>query len=67
MYVYIYIYVYTYTYMCVQIYVHVYSLRVEFLLKTVSGYPKDTGVSLYTLVNPENPLRCDTPRFDGTR
>jgi len=31
-------------------------LRVEFLLKTNSGYPKDTGVTLFTLATPGNPL-----------
>jgi len=31
-------------------------LRVEFLLKTDSGYPKDTGVTLFTLATPGNPL-----------
>ena len=32
-------------------------LRVEFLLRTDSGYPKDTEVTLFTLANPENSLR----------
>ena len=37
-------------------------LRVEFLLKleTHSGYPKDTGVDLFTLATPGNPLRYNT-------
>ena len=34
-------------------------LRVEFLLKTESGYPKDAEVTLFT--NPENSLRFITP------
>jgi len=38
------------------------SLRVEFLLKTDSGYPKDKGVTLFTLATPENPLRYNTHR-----
>jgi len=33
-------------------------LRVKFLLRTDSGYPKDTGVTLFTLASPRNPLRC---------
>jgi len=37
-------------------------LRVEFLLKTDSGYPKDTGVTLFTLATPGNPLRYNTHR-----
>jgi len=37
-------------------------LRVEFLLKTDSGYSKDTGVTLFTLATPGNPLRCNTHR-----
>jgi len=36
------------------------SLRTEFLLKTDSGYPKDTGVTLFTLTTPGNPLRYNT-------
>jgi len=28
---------------------HWLCLRVEFLLKTIGGYPKDTGVTLFTL------------------
>jgi len=36
------------------------ALRVEFLLKTDSGYPKDTGVTLFTLATPGNPLRYNT-------
>ena len=35
-------------------------LRVEFLLKTDSGYPKDTGVTLFTLATIGNPLRYNT-------
>jgi len=39
------------------------SLRVELLLKIDdSGYPKDTGVGLFTLVTPGNPLRYNTHR-----
>ena len=37
-------------------------VRVEFLLKTDSGYPKDTGVTLFTLATPGNPLRYNTHR-----
>jgi len=37
-------------------------LRVEFLLKTDSGYPKDTGVILFTLATTGNPLRYNTHR-----
>jgi len=37
-------------------------LRVEFLLRTDSGYPKDTDVALFTLANPENPFRQNAPR-----
>ena len=37
-------------------------LRVEFVLKTDSGYPKDTGVTLFTLATPGNPLRYNTHR-----
>ena len=37
-------------------------LRIEFLLKTDSGYPKDTGVTLFTLATPGNPLRYNTHR-----
>ena len=37
------------------------SLTVEFLLKTDSGYPKDTGVTLFTLATPGNPLPLATP------
>jgi len=36
-------------------------LRVEFLLKTDSGYPKDR-VTFFTLATPENPLRYNTHR-----
>jgi len=35
-------------------------LRVEFLLKTDSGYPKDKGVTLFTVATPGNPLRYNT-------
>ena len=35
-------------------------LRIEFLLKTVSGYHKDTGVTLFTLATPGNPLHYNT-------
>jgi len=38
-------------------------LRVEFLLKTDSGYPKDMGVTLLTLATPGNPLRFNTHRL----
>ena len=37
-------------------------LRVEFLLKTDIGYPKDSVVTLFTLATPGNPLRCNTHR-----
>ena len=36
--------------------------RLEFLLKTDSGYPKDTGVTLFTLATPGNPPRYHTHR-----
>jgi len=32
-------------------------LRVEFLSKTDSGYPRDAEVNLFILANPENSLR----------
>jgi len=32
-------------------------LRVQFLLKTDSGYPRDAEVTLFTLANPEHSLR----------
>ena len=35
-------------------------LRVEFLLKTDSGYPRDAEVTLFTLTNPEHSLRFNT-------
>ena len=35
-------------------------LRVEFLLKTDSGYPRDAEVTLFTLVNPGSSLRFST-------
>jgi len=35
-------------------------LRVEFLLKTDSGYPKDAEVTLFTLANPESSFRFNT-------
>jgi len=34
--------------------------RVEFLLKTDSGYPRDAKVTLFTLANPEHSLRSHT-------
>jgi len=37
-------------------------LRVEFLLKTDSGYPRDAEVTLCTLANPEHSLRFNTHR-----
>jgi len=33
-----------------------YDMRVEVLLKTDSGYPKDAEVTLFTLANPEHNL-----------
>ena len=36
------------------------SLRVEFLLKTDSGYPQDAQVTLFTLANPGSSLRFNT-------
>jgi len=41
---------------------HIRGLRVDFLLKTDSGYPKDEGVALFTLATSENPLRYNTHR-----
>jgi len=35
-------------------------LRVEFLLKTDSGYPRDAEVTLFTLANPEHSLCFNT-------
>jgi len=35
-------------------------LRVEFFLKTDSGYPRDAEVTLFTLANPESSLRFNT-------
>ena len=35
-------------------------LRVDFLLKTDSGYPRDAEVTLFTLANPEHSLRFNT-------
>jgi len=35
-------------------------MRVEFLLQTDRGYPKDTGVTVFTLATPGNPLRYNT-------
>jgi len=32
-------------------------LRIESLFKTDSGYPKDTGVTLFTLAADGNPIR----------
>jgi len=40
----------------------VFVLRVESLMETDSGYPKDTGVTLFTLATPGNFLRHNTPR-----
>ena len=40
-------------------YTHVF-LRVDFLLKTDSGYPRDAEVTLFTLANPEHSLRFNT-------
>jgi len=37
-----------------------WTLRVEFLLKTDSGYPRDAEVTLFTLANPEHSLRFTT-------
>jgi len=34
--------------------------RVEFLLKTDSGYPRDAEITLFTLANPEHSLRFNT-------
>ena len=36
------------------------ALRVEFLLKTDSGYPRDAEVTLFTLATPEHSLRFNT-------
>jgi len=38
--------------------VALFTLRVEFLLKTDSGYPRDAEVTLFTLASPENSLVC---------
>ena len=53
--------------MCVSLYISVFwlgfsllCLRVDFLLETARGYPKDSGVTLFTLANAENPLRYNT-------
>jgi len=35
-------------------------MRVEFLLKTDSGYPRDAEITLFTLANPEHSLRFNT-------
>ena len=43
------------------------ALSVEFLLKTDSGYPKDTGVTLFTLATPGNPLCCSTHHLYSVR
>jgi len=40
----------------------IFVVRVEFLLKNDGGYPKDTGVTLFTLATPGNPLRYNTHR-----
>jgi len=37
-------------------------LRVELLLETDSGYPKDTGVTLFTLATPGNPFHYNIHR-----
>ena len=37
-----------------------FDVRVEFLLKTDSGYPRDAEVTLFTLANPEPSLRFNT-------
>ena len=37
-----------------------HGLRVEFLFKTDSGYPRDAEVTLFTLANPRSSLRFDT-------
>jgi len=88
MYIYIYIYIYLCTYIHIYICIfifqnslnrhrieficfrvefllktdsgYVFSLRVEFLLKTDSGYPRDAEVTLFTLANPEHSLRFNT-------
>ena len=36
------------------------TLRVEFLLKTESVYPKESEVTLFTLANPGSSLRFNT-------
>ena len=37
-----------------------FDLRVEFLLKTDSGFPRDAEVTSFTLANPEHSLRVNT-------
>jgi len=37
------------------------SLKVEFSLKTDSGYPKNAGDNQFTLANPGKPLRYNIP------
>jgi len=65
---YLYHYYYVYVVFCLVLFSHLclfvcfklfVCLREEFFLKTDSGYPKDTGVTLFTLVTPRNlsPLR----------
>ena len=39
---------------------NVVSLRVEFLLKTNGGYPRDAKFTLFTLANPGSSLRFNT-------
>jgi len=39
---------------------YISSMRVEFLLTTDSGYPRDAEVTLFTLANPEHSLRFNT-------
>jgi len=39
-----------------------FSSRTEFLLKTVSVYPKNTGVTLFTMATTGNSLHYNTPR-----
>ena len=47
-------------YCCTTKFVRHLCLRVEFLLKTESGYPRDAEVTLFTLANPEHSLRFNT-------
>jgi len=39
-------------------------VRVEFLSKTDSGYPRGVEVTLFALANPEHSLRFNTHRSD---